>query len=153
MAHEKPDARETARTLMAVALAGGDIQDAHFEVSQVCEAYLSEEPARRAPFYVPIAVVVALMGLGALLSAAAAGIAFYRLGELQEAVAAAPDPDPDPVAPPPTDCSFAALVTAAAVAEECSQALDCRNVWRHPDTCSADCKYHALFGVEGDNLR
>lgn len=44
----------------------------------------------------------------------------------------------------PVDCSAAALAAAAAVAQECSETLDCRNVWRHPDNCSADCKYHAL---------
>jgi hypothetical protein len=60
----------------------------------------------------------------------------------------APEPEvPIPVECPtctPVDCSAAALASAAAVAQECSETLDCRNVWRHPDKCSADCRYHAL---------
>ena len=81
---EKPDQIQAARELLAVAMSGGDIQDSHFEVLQVCEAYLSAEPGRRAPFYVPVAFIMLCMGLGMMLASAAAGIAFYRLDDLQE---------------------------------------------------------------------
>ncbi len=73
------DAAETARTLLAVSNSGGELTDAHSEVLQVCAAYLSEEPAMRAPFYLPIAFIFACMALGVVGLSAALGILFYRV--------------------------------------------------------------------------
>lgn len=49
----------------------------------------------------------------------------------------------------PCDCTASVAIAIAATAQRCSQVLDCKNVDRHPNDCSDDCKYHTLEAALG----